>query len=117
VSRDEGDSTAVRMGLAEAKVRRAIKPAKAGKRMPNKRMVSKLKEIRHQEKEFKGWSLPSGGSITRSIKWERTLSWMVQDHGRKRREDRVTRKRWPNDLNRSSEYKSKPLSNDATSIV
>jgi hypothetical protein len=73
MSRTEGDSTAVRTGLAEVKVRRAIKPAKAGRRMPNKCMVSKLKEIRHQQKEFEGWSLPNGGSITRSIKWERTL--------------------------------------------
>jgi hypothetical protein len=63
MSRAGGDLTAVRTGLAEAKVRRAVKPAKAGRRMPNKRMVSKLKGIRHQQKEFEGWSLPRGGSI------------------------------------------------------
>jgi len=73
MSRAEGDSTAVRTGLAEAKVRRAISPAKAGRRMPYKCMVSKSKEIRHQQEEFEGWSLSCGGSITRSIEWERTL--------------------------------------------
>jgi hypothetical protein len=52
MSRAEGDSTAVRTGLAEAKVRRAINPANAGRRIPN--MVSKSKEVRYQQKEFEG---------------------------------------------------------------
>jgi hypothetical protein len=76
MSRAEGDSTAVRTGLAEAKVRRAINPANAGRRMPN--MVSKSKEVRYQQKEFEGWNLPSGGSITRSIEWSGHSLWSVQ---------------------------------------